>query len=199
MAGPGWGRLLVKRPSPTGGDGEGLQIFGSQSATTPRVKVMEQLGRQLTAGACSRPRAARRRHGRGFRRGDWLFSIDLESGYYHISIKEEHCKFLGFQWGGKFFEFRVLPFGLSSAPFAFTKVMKQLANFWRTDGIRLMVYLDDWCFMAESVEEAERLVTLITAQMKTTGLLINAGKSVRRFPFFIGTNLSLPLILWRRI
>lgn len=118
------------------------------------------------------------RRRRGFRRGDWLFSIDLESGYYHIPIKEEHCKFLGFQWGGKFYEFRVLPFGLSSAPFAFTKVMKQLANFWRTDGIRLMVYLDDWCFMAESVEEAERLVTLITAQMKKAGLLINAGKSV---------------------
>ena len=50
------------------------------------------------------------RRRQGFRRNDWLFSIDLESGYYHVPVKEEHRKYLGFCWGGKYYEFCVLPF-----------------------------------------------------------------------------------------
>jgi hypothetical protein len=118
------------------------------------------------------------RRRQGFRRNDWLFSIDLESGYYHVPVKEEHRKYLGFCWGGKYYEFCVLPFGLSSAPFAFTKVMKQLANFWRADGVRLLVYLDDWCFMETSEEAALRLAVQITEHMRRAGLLINKPKSV---------------------
>ena len=113
----------------------------------------------------------------GFRRGDWMFSIDLESGYFHLPIRPEDRTLLGFEWRGRWYVFCVLPFGLSSAPFAFTKLMKQLANHWRRKGVRLLVYLDDWCFMERSPEAASSLVTAITADMEAAGLLINREKS----------------------
>jgi hypothetical protein len=119
---------------------------------------------------------SRRRH--GFERNDWMFNLDLQSGYFHVPVREEDQKYLGFQWGGQYYVFCVLPFGLSSAPLAFTKVMKQLANHWRRQGIRLLVYLDDWCFMHQSREEAAALLHKILFEMDAAGLLINKEKSV---------------------
>ena len=55
--------------------------------------------------------------------------------------------FLGFSWvvNGvrKFFVFTVLPFGLSSAPYIFTKVVRVLVRYWRSHAVRITVYLDD--------------------------------------------------------
>ena len=60
-----------------------------------------------------------------------MFSFDLKSGYHHIEIPSEHQTFLGFSWkfhqaegldrDRKYFVFSVLPFGLSTAPYIFTK------------------------------------------------------------------------------
>ena len=68
-----------------------------------------------------------------------VFSFDLKSAYHHIDICEEHRKFLSFKWPSsdgimKFYEFKVLPFGLTSAPYVFTKVVRQLVKYWRGRG-----------------------------------------------------------------
>ena len=53
--------------------------------------------------------------------------FDLKSGYHHVDVFEEHQTYLGFSWKInnilKFFVSAVLPFGLSTAPFVFTKVV----------------------------------------------------------------------------
>ena len=48
----------------------------------------------------------------------------------------DHRKLLAFSWHFgtncvRYFQFTVLPFGLSSAPFIFTKLIKPLEEFWR--------------------------------------------------------------------
>ena len=50
-----------------------------------------------------------------------------------------------------FFMFTVLPFGLSSALYIFTKLLRPLVKHWRSQGIRVVVYLDDG-FDVESTE-----------------------------------------------
>ena len=69
-----------------------------------------------------------------FSPGMFVFSFDLNSAYHHIDICEEHMKF---------YEFKVLPFGLTSASYVFTKVMRQLVKFWRGCGLLALMYLDD--------------------------------------------------------
>ncbi len=120
-----------------------------------------------------------RRRG-GFRRGDWMFTLDLESGYFHLPIRPSDRRLLGFEWRGRWYVFCVLPFGLSSAPFAFTKLMKQLANYWRRAGLRFLFYLDDWCFMQRREHEARSLLLKITGDMNAAGLLINREKSMKQ-------------------
>ena len=43
----------------------------------------------------------------------------------------------------KYFQFTVLPFGLSVGPYIFSKVMRPLVKYWRSKAIRIVVYLDD--------------------------------------------------------
>ena len=62
--------------------------------------------------------------------GHWFFTWDLKSGYHHVDISPDHRKYLGFAWpfNGvlRYFTFAVLPFGLSSACFCFTKLLRPL-------------------------------------------------------------------------
>ena len=60
-------------------------------------------------------------------KGFYLFKFDLKSGYHHVEIFPDHRRFLAFSWDFgnrvlKYFQFAVLPFGLSSAPYLFTIV-----------------------------------------------------------------------------
>ncbi len=44
---------------------------------------------------------------------DWFVTIDLKDAYFHISILPTHRHFLRFAFGGKAYQYRVLPFGLA--------------------------------------------------------------------------------------
>ena len=62
------------------------------------------------------------------KKDSYFKTFDLTSGYHHIEIHPEHCKFLGFEWTVKdgctrYFQFCVLPYGLASACYVFTKVL----------------------------------------------------------------------------
>ena len=69
-----------------------------------------------------------------FIRGDWFFKFDYTSGFHHIDILPQPTKFLGCSWEldghRRFFKFVVLPFGLPSVPFVFTKIQRALVSHW---------------------------------------------------------------------
>ena len=65
----------------------------------------------------------------------FMIKFDLKSGYHHLDIFPAHRKFLGFNWAfedgvPRFFQFNVLPFGLSTAPYIFTKLLRPLIKLW---------------------------------------------------------------------
>ena len=65
-----------------------------------------------------------------------MVSFDFKSGYHYIDIFEGHCKYLCFSWefdgNVRYFSFRVLPFGLSTAPYICIKTMRPLVKHWRS-------------------------------------------------------------------
>ncbi len=75
---------------------------------------------------------------------DVAFSLDLANGYYNQLMGKAAFPFLGFQWRGRYYVFKVLPFGLSTAPWCFTKLMRQVVGALRAVGIRLIHYIDDF-------------------------------------------------------
>jgi len=82
-----------------------------------------------------------------YKQGDFVVTFDLKSGYHHITIAENHRKYLGFSClvngQAKTYEFCVLPFGLSTAPYIFTKITRPILSLWRRQGIRCQLYMDD--------------------------------------------------------
>lgn len=86
--------------------------------------------------------------------GDWMVSFDLKSGYYHVPIHSRYAKFLTTEMDGELLTFLALPFGLSTAPRVFTKVMRPFVQAMRQKGIRVLPYIDDFLLMSTSKERS---------------------------------------------
>lgn len=111
------------------------------------------------------------------RPGDFGASIDLKDAYFHIPVHPSLRKYLRFIWRGKLYEFLVLPFGLSTAPFIFTKVTRPVAAFLRAQGIRLIFYLDDILILGQTFQECLLNVEKAVSLLQMAGFLINWKKS----------------------
>ena len=109
--------------------------------------------------------------------GDWLFTLDLKSGYHHVDIHASCWTYLGFEFDGHYYMFRSLPFGLATAPYVFTQVVKQLAGRWRSRGIRLVPYVDDILFMSPTPQAAIRCREDVLTDLATSGFILNKKKS----------------------
>ena len=111
------------------------------------------------------------------RQGKYLFSFDLKSGYHHIDMLPDHTQYLGFAWCNTYYKIMVLPFGLTSAPYIFTKIMRCLVKKWRTEGKEIIVYLDDGLGMALSFAEAKNQSNAIRKDLNDAGFIVNEEKS----------------------
>ena len=113
--------------------------------------------------------------------GHWFFSWDLKSGYHHVDICLDHQKYLGFAWpfSGvvRYFSFTVLPFGLSSACFCFTKLMRPLVRRWRSMGHNSFIYLDDGFGSRPDKCSAVAASLIQRKELSSSGLLCNEEKS----------------------
>ena len=115
-----------------------------------------------------------------FTKGDFLFSFDLKSAYHHIEIFEQHRTFLGFAWPMDgvlaFFVFKVLPFGLSTAPYIFTKVSRVLISHWRSQGFKVFMFIDDGIGGAGGEEIAQQVSDVVKEDIIEFGFLLASEK-----------------------
>ena len=82
--------------------------------------------------------------------GEWLTSIDFKDTYFHIPIQEQSRKCLRFHIQGQAYQFKALPFGLSTAPLEFTVIPKEVKLMVIHKDLRIHQYLDDWLVRARS-------------------------------------------------
>jgi ribonuclease HI len=109
--------------------------------------------------------------------GDWLASIDLKDAYFHVPIKPSYRPYLRFEFLGKVYQFKVLPFGLSTAPRVFTKILAPIIGLLHRQGIHIYPYLDDCLVVAKSPEQLQRDILLTQEVLMDAGFLINFKKS----------------------
>lgn len=109
---------------------------------------------------------------------DWLAKLDLKDAYFTVPIDQEHRKFLRFVVDEIQYQFTCLPFGLSCAPWAFTKVLKPVAAFLRSLGVRLIVYIDDMLVIGKSPAEVVDHVGALSVLLEGLGFVINREKSI---------------------
>lgn len=70
----------------------------------------------------------------------YMCTIDLKDACFSIPIHINYRKYLRFQWDNKLYEFNVLPFGLSTAPYVFTEIMQPAIKLLRLCGYLSTIY-----------------------------------------------------------
>ena len=79
--------------------------------------------------------------------------------------------------GGVSYRFRVLCFGLTTAPHVFTQLMAPISAFLHRYGVKMLRYLDDWLILAEfrptGLQARDRLLQVC----EELGLQVNFRKS----------------------
>lgn len=113
---------------------------------------------------------------------DFQVVFDLKSAYYNIKIAEDQWKFLGATISdsdGKdlHFVYKHLPFGLSSAVHAITKLWKPLVAYFTMKGIRFSIYIDDGRILAQTREEAVQAMRFVYSTIKKAGWTLEHEKS----------------------
>lgn len=104
----------------------------------------------------------------------YFSSMDLKSGYWQIEIDERDREKTAFITPDGLFEFKVMPFGLCSAPATFQRVMDTvLAGLkWQT----CLVYLDDVVVFAATFDEHMRRLRAVLNAIKSSGLTLKPEK-----------------------
>ena len=109
-------------------------------------------------------------------KGDFMMKLDLKDAYYAIPIHPSHRKYLRFVYQNRVYEFQCLPFGLSSAPGAFTKTLKPVLAVLRSLGIRIVIYVDDMLLLHQQSKVLQRMFAQVVGFLEKLGFLVNIEK-----------------------
>ena len=68
-----------------------------------------------------------------------MTSIDLQEAYFAVPVQKDSQKYLKFSWNGVLYKLVCVCFGIKSAPFLFTKLLKPVYDRFREQKIRLFL------------------------------------------------------------
>ena len=129
---------------------------------------------------------------RALQQGQWLTSLDLKDAYFHIGIHPADRRYLRFCHNGTSWQFTVLPFGLSTSPRVFTKILKPVLAYAHLHRVKLHMYLDDWLLNPGTRQEAHEQTSWLRSLCQKLGLVINLEKS-DLIPSQVSTYLGIEL------
>jgi hypothetical protein len=109
--------------------------------------------------------------------GDFVCSIDLLDAFYHILIWKRDRRFLRFQALGRTYQFKALPMGLTTSPWALAKVVGEAVKRLREQGVRISYYADDLFIMGRGEKECREAAEKTLQLLHELGFLINEEKS----------------------
>lgn len=109
--------------------------------------------------------------------GCYMSTIDLKDAYFLVKMHPESKKYLRFIYNNELFEFNVLAFGLCTAPFVFTKIMKPVIKLLRCRGHLSTVYLDDYFLIGLGYETCMDNIFDTSRLLEALGFIINKEKS----------------------
>ncbi|XP_048240261.1 uncharacterized protein LOC125373303 [Haliotis rufescens] len=108
---------------------------------------------------------------------DFLVSIDLQDAYLHVPIASEFQKYLRFEYQGIHYQWAALPFGISTAPCIFTRIMKTVVEWLHRQAIRVAFYLDDGLQAHQFTEALQEELATTLSLLRYLGWIVNFQKS----------------------
>lgn len=110
--------------------------------------------------------------------GDYCTKVDLKDAYLQIPIHPDQRKYLSICYKDRHYQFTSLPFGLKSAPWIFTRIMKAVLYPLQQKGFRLSAYLDDITLCHQDPKILEVQTQELVRHLMNLGFQINLKKSI---------------------
>ena len=101
-----------------------------------------------------------------------ITKLDLLKGYYQIGLTERAKRILTIVTPDGLYQFRVMPFGLKTAPAAFQRLM----NYVLADLPSVSVYLDDVIIASNTWQEHLLTLREVFSRLKQANLTVNLAK-----------------------
>ena len=109
--------------------------------------------------------------------GCYFTSIDLKDAYFSVSIHPEFRKFFRFRFNEDLYEFVALPQGFKESPRIFTKLLKPILGFLRSQGHELVAYIDDSLIKGDSKEQCISTTKEAARLFDGLGFTVHPSKS----------------------
>jgi hypothetical protein len=109
-------------------------------------------------------------------RSNYFSVLDCYSGFWQISIKEEHRKRTEFTVPSGHYEFNRLPFELANSPSNFQRLMDLVLK--DLIGSKVWVYMDDVILFSRTAEEHARRIEKVFQRFDRANLQLHPGKCV---------------------
>ena len=68
-----------------------------------------------------------------------------------------------------YYMFRVLPFGLATVPFVFTKLLRPLVKRWRSKGLKVVLHVDDGICVGATKQATSQAAKMIRQDLIQAG------------------------------
>lgn len=102
-------------------------------------------------------------------------AIDLRSAYHQIPIRDEDKAYTAFEAGGRLYQFKRIPFGVTNGVAAFQRVIDDII---KCEGLQdTFAYLDDVTVCGHSQEEHDKNLKKFMEIISKYGLTLNKEKS----------------------
>jgi len=99
--------------------------------------------------------------------------LDLANGYHQVRVHSDDCHKTAFIAPDRFYEYKVIPFGLANAPAAFMRMMHKILHPHRRNAI---VYLDDVLIFSGSLAEHKAHVEGVLQVLRNARLHLSEAK-----------------------
>jgi hypothetical protein len=113
---------------------------------------------------------------------DYFVSYDLTSAYYYVSLHPDSRRFVGFERILRqiLLKYNCNSFGLFTAPWVFSKIIRELVMYRRAKGIIILLillkgrtYLDELLFRLMGFDACRRMARMVEEDMCLVGRTIN--------------------------
>ena len=104
--------------------------------------------------------------------------IDMSLAFLHVPIAESHRCLLLFVYNKELLQWTSLPFGLSAAPHIFATITNWIAEILRSQGMRVVVYLDDFLLVSQNRSKLLAQIPEAVKLLEFLGWRINRDKCV---------------------
>ena len=111
-----------------------------------------------------------------------MVSLDLKDAYLHVPIHPSHWRYFWFalrnaEGALTVYQWKVLPFGLASAPRVFTKILAPVAAHLHLQGCLMYPYIDDIFHAQASQHQVAQTRDISLRCHLLLGFVINVTKS----------------------